>query len=150
MALDPSDLTALEPVLVARLKVQLPKGVHVLTAADLDKVAEASQPVPAVHIVYRGYRPTDARPDGAIVRLIHTWYAVVATRNVREIRSGQAARAEAGPLAGQVLLALMGFKPEGFAKPLLPVPAPGPGHSNGFQYMPLAFETETVLKRPAP
>lgn len=150
MALDPTDLTALEPVLVARLKLHLPKGTHVLTAADLDKVTEANQPVPAVHIVYRGFRPAETRVDGAAVRLIHTWYAVVATRNVREMRSGQAARAEAGQLAGQAILALMGFKPEGLTKPLQPVPAPGPGHSGGFQYLPCAFETETVLKRAAP
>ena len=139
---------ALEPLLVARLTEQLadlsPK-VHVMSAADLAGVTEATQITPAVHVVYQGYRVTETRLDGTVVRMEQTWLATVATRNVKNTRTGAAARAEAGLIAGRVAQALMGFKPALASKPLRLVNGPGAGFSAGFAYLPLAFEAELVL-----
>lgn len=146
MAID--NLMALEPLLMARLAEQLadlsPK-VHVLAAADLASVTEATQVTPAVHLLYQRYAITEARSDGKAVRLDQTWLAVVATRNVRDLRSGAAGRADAGLIARRVASALMGFKPALSSKPIRLTNAPDAGSSTGYQYLPLAFVAELVI-----
>lgn len=146
MAID--NLLALEPLLLARLQAQLaditPK-VHVLAAADLGQVTEATQVTPAVHLLYRGYAITESRGDGRAVRLDQTWLAVVATRNVRDLRSGAAGRADAGLIARRVAAALMGFVPGTGGKPVRLTNGPDAGNSAGYQYLPLAFVAELVL-----
>jgi hypothetical protein len=143
-----TNLLELEPLLMARLAEQLadmsPK-VHVLAAADLASVTEATQVTPAVHVLYRNYAITESRSDGRAVRMDQTWLAVVATRNVQNLRSGAAGRADAGLIARRVTQALMGFKPTAISKPVRLTNAPDAGNSNGYQYLPLAFCAELVL-----
>jgi phage gp37-like protein len=139
-------LLALESALVERLKARLPAGVHVLSAADLAGVAEGSQPTPAVHVVYQGYRVSESRPDGRAARIEQTWLVVVAVRNVRDARSGGAARADAGDLAESVIAAIMGWQPEGTSSPLKLTTAPRAGYAAGHIYMPLGFACETTVK----
>lgn len=154
------NLLALEPLLVAHLRDRLadalptlvPK-VKVLTAIDLAAVTEATQFTPAVHIVYQSYRTVEDRTDGLITRIEQTWLAVVATRNVRNLTTGEAARVDAGQIALAVCQSLMGFKApllDGkttlLSKPLRLTSAPSPGFSAGFQYLPLAFTAELVIK----
>lgn len=144
------NLLALGPLIVARLAEKLadlePK-VHVLEAADLIGVAEATQFTPAVHVVYQDYSPPESRSDGLAARMEQTWLVVVAVRNMRDLRTGDAARADAGQIASRVLQALMGFKPEPASKPLRLVRGPAAGFRAGFQYLPLAFVGELVLIR---
>lgn len=139
---------ALETLLIARLNEQLadltPK-VKVHSAVDLAGVAEEQQITPAVHVVYSGYRVVETRTDGRAVRIEQTWLAVVATSNKRNLRTGEAARNEAGLIARRVCSALMGFKPAPAAKPLRLTDGPEAGFSNGFQYLPLAFVAELAL-----
>lgn len=139
---------ALEPVLVARLVEQLadlvPK-VHVLAAADLAGVTETTQLTPAVHVVYQGYRVVESKPDGRAARIEQTWLATVASRNMATLRTGSAARADAGLIAQRVCQALMAFKPPVASKPLRLTEGPGAGFNAGFQYLPLAFVAELVL-----
>lgn len=142
------NLMVLEPQIVARLTEHLagivPK-VHVLAAADLSGVTEATQVTPAVHVVYQNYRVVESRSDGKAARMEQTWLAVLATRNVKDTRSGAAARAEAGVIAARVAKALMGFKAESASKPFSLTQGPGAGFSNGFAYLPLAFVAELAL-----
>lgn len=142
------NLMVLEPQIVARLNEHLaglsPK-VHVLAAADLAGVTEATQVTPAVHVVYQNYRVVETRSDGKTARVEQTWLAIVATKNVKDTRSGAAARAEAGVIAARVAKALMGFKAESASKPFSLAQGPGAGFSNGFAYLPLAFVAELAL-----
>lgn len=143
------NLWQMEAILRTRLAEQLadlsPK-VHVLSSADLAGVTEATQPTPAVHVVYQGYRVVESRSDARGARLEQTWLATVATRNVRDLRTGIAARVDAGQIAARVAGALMGFKPTPASKPLRLVDAPAAGYSDGFAYMPLAFVAELVIE----
>jgi hypothetical protein len=143
-----TNLLELEPLLMARLAEQLadltPK-VHVLAAIDLASVTEATQVTPAVHLLYRNYAITESNSNGKLVRMEQTWLTVVATRNVQNLRSGAAGRADAGLIARRVTQALMGFKPAATSKPLRLTHAPDAGHSNGYHYLPLAFVAELVL-----
>lgn len=142
------NLLALEPVLMARLTEQLadmvPK-VHVLAAVDLAGVTEATQVTPAVHLVYQGYRVAESPSSARVARLEQTWLVTVATRNMKNLRTGSAARADAGLIADRVALALMGFKPALASKPLRLVDGPSAGFSDGFAYLPLAFVAELVV-----
>ena len=85
-----NNFLAPEPHIVARLKEQLP-GVHVLTAADLAATKEESQLVPAVHVIWNGFRLLESRADGKASRLDHTWLVVSAVRNVRTLKSAEPA-----------------------------------------------------------
>lgn len=142
------NLMLLEAQLMARLADQLadlsPK-VHVLAAVDLAGVTEATQPTPAVHVVYQSYRIVESRSDGSTARLEQTWLATIATKNFKNLRSGAAARADAGLIAARVAGALMGFRPAGASKPLRLAEGPGAGFSGGYGYLPLAFVAELVL-----
>lgn len=143
---------AFEQLMVDRLKVQLaditPK-VAVITVSDLEGITEAQQLTPAVQVVPFGFGVTDVRSDGRAARFEQTWLAVVATRNVASLRSGEAARADAGAIAARVLKALMGYVLPGSSKPLRPVSAPQPQYSAGFMYLPLAFTAELAVTNPS-
>lgn len=143
---------AFEQLLVDRLKSQLadlsPK-VKIITSADLAGITEAQQVTPAVQVIYRGYRVQDVRTDGRAARFEQTWLAVVATRNVASLRSGDAARADAGAIARRVLKALMGHTLPGSSRPLRPTDAPEAAYSAGFMYLPLAFTAELAVTNPA-
>jgi len=142
------NLLALEPELMERLRTELTgitPAVHVLSADDLAGVKEEQQLVPAVHVVYQNYRVTETRHDGKAARIKQTWLAVVVTRNVANLKSADAARKQAGLLAGQVTKALMGFKAASASGPLKLASGPGAGFNKGFGYLPLAFEVELAL-----
>lgn len=138
-----------EPHIVARLKNALDglqPAVHVLTASDLSKVREEAQPSPAVHVIWNGFRVLESREDGAAARLDHTWLIVSAVKNVRTVKSGQDARADAGELAARAGEALMGYRVPNTSGPMRLAPAPGAGFSAGFMYLPLAFLVESVFQ----
>lgn len=143
------NLLLLEPELMARLKTELSgltPPVHVLSKDDLAGVKEEQQLVPAVHLVYQGYRVVEAsRADGKAARIEQTWLAVVVTRNVANLKSSDAARKQAGVLCAKVLAGLMGFKAAGAAGPLKLATPPAAGFSKGFGYVPLAFTAELAL-----
>ncbi|HEY0953981.1 MAG TPA: hypothetical protein VGE36_04440 [Roseateles sp.] len=148
MSVHPNNFLALEPHLVARVRAavaDLAPAVFVLTVADLADVREAAQRVPAVHVIWNGFKVDEVNGAGTKARLAHTWLAVAAVRNVADTRSGGAARQEAGELLARAGGALMGFQPPGAVKPLRLAPAPRSWASAGFLYVPMAFIAETLF-----
>ena len=140
---------ALEPhllALVAQAVQGMSPAVHVLTSADLADVKESAQKTPAVHLIYGGYRI--AEDLGTAWRLEHTWYAVVVVRNVATQRSGQAARQAAGPLVAAVVAALVGASVPGASRPLTLASPPPASYRAGHQYIPSAFQAETIFRKP--
>ena len=140
---------ALEPhllALIAQAVQGMSPAVHVLTSADLADVKESAQKTPAVHLIYGGYRI--AEDLGTAWRLAHKWYAVVVVRNVAGARSGQAARQDAGPMVARVVGALVGASVPGATRPLTLVSPPPATYRAGHQYIPSAFEAETIFRKP--
>lgn len=140
---------ALEPHLEQLLKTAVAgaiPAVHVLTAADLADVKESAQKTPAVHLIYGGYGVVEDL--GTAWKLAHTWYAVVVVRNVATQRTGKAARQNAGPLVTQVVGALVGANPPGATRALKLVSPPPASYNAGHQYIPSAFEVETIFRKP--
>ena len=146
-------LTALEPELVAALREGLADvvpRVHVLVASDLADVLEEKQLTPAVHVLYQGFAlggAAQTRSDGTAAKVVQTWLVVVATRHVRDVRGATDGRQAAGELAARVAGLLMGHRCPSAAGPLLLTNAPSAGFSGGFQYLPLAFTADVVLKK---
>lgn len=145
------DFWALEAELLERLRATLgvsQPGLHLLSAADLAGVTEERQLSPAVHVIYQGYQVAELNQRRNAARVQQTWLAVIATRNVRALKSGAESGGRAGLLAGQVLQALMGWQPPSATKPLALGAAPGARFAAGHHYLPLAFSTELMVKAP--
>lgn len=152
MAID--NLFALEPEIVARLQAALADrpDVHVLSAVDLSTVTEEKQLVPALHVLHRGFAVSTvagaSRADGRAQVLDQEWVVVVATSAKRDLRRGTDGRVHAGQLAVRALAALMGYRCPSAAGPLRLVPGPGGAVENGFQYLPLSFQTMVAVTAP--
>ncbi|MGS5089068.1 phage tail terminator protein [Hydrogenophaga sp. A37] len=159
---NPDDLLVLQNELVDMLKTALASvrpAVHVLTPSDLFGETEQDgkgttkvQPVPAVNVVYMGHKPgTDPgqqRSDGRGLVLQQLFAAEVVTRNVRTLKTGAAARNDAGPLAMRVMLALMGARLPSAASLVQLRPGPGPVFKGGTQYLPLMFQVSLAIVKP--
>lgn len=142
--MSPDNFLFLEPLIHAALRERLAAHVYVLSAADLAGVAEAHQPTPAVHVVYRDYRVTDARVASHAGVEQH-WLTVVVCRHLGDLTGGMDARAAAGPLAAQVFDALHARRLPG-AKPLRLAQAPAAGFSAGHFYLPIGWTAEINLR----
>lgn len=140
----PDNFLFLEPLIKTALRDALDPRVHVLSAAELDGVAEATQPTPAVHVLYRGYRVTDARM-ASHAGIEQTWLTVVACRHAGDIVGGADARALVGPLAASVIAALH-YTRWPHAKPLRLAQAPPAGFSAGHFYLPIGWTAEINLR----
>ena len=81
-------------------------------------------------------------------RLAHKWFVVVVVRNVAGARSGKAARQDAGPMVARVVGALVGAGVPGATQPLTLVTPPPATYRAGHQYIPSAFEVETIFRKP--
>jgi hypothetical protein len=142
-----NNLMGLEPILIARLRTQLADiipSANILTATDLVGVTQQTQISPAVHVVHHDYRVTESRTDGKTAHITQTWLVVVAARNMRDLKTGDAARVDAGLIAARVTRALMGFKADLYL-PLRFVDGLSSGYQAGWQYLPLTFSTQFVL-----
>jgi len=139
MAAEPIDFMALEPLILDRLRATLPAYVHVLGARDLAGLTEGTQPTPAVHVLYRTYRPVRAAA-AMWEELDQYWLTVLAVRNVGTLQTGEAMRAEVGPLMGAVIGALGAWVPDlpGY-KSLHLEAAPEAGYRTGFAYFPIGW-----------
>ncbi len=147
MSLRPDNFLALEGLIVARLKSALPSTVRVLSAADMAGITESSQPTPAVHVLYRGYRVRDSEVL-AFASIEQTWLTVIAVRNVTDLTSGTDARQSAGPLAADVIDALYQYRfgELSGARPLRITQAPEAGYRAGYFYLPLGWICPITFK----
>lgn len=145
----PENFLEMGPAILARLREVLPPEVHVLSAADLDAVAEADQPTPAVHVLFWDHAVGAEPRMPAVAPFTLTWLTVVVTRNVADIEQGEYARQAAGPLATEVISALHRQTLSGPDGQPLKVgrltPATPPiksGYSAGRFYLPLAWDCQ--------
>lgn len=146
MSADPLDFLALEPLLMDHLRAALPPQVHVLAVADLADVSWKMQPTPAVHVLYRGHRPTREK-TGMFEEIDQVWWTVVVVHNARGLRDGRAARQTAGPLLGQLVQALGPWVPplSGYGSFAL-AEAPAAQYEDGFGFFPLAWRVHARLR----
>lgn len=145
-----ADYLALEGLIIARIEAAagVALGLRRLCgAADLDGVKAEGQVTPAVYVLYAGERvPAERTQQGAVQIIEQRWLAVLALKNRRDTRTGEAWRREAGPMLTRLNTALQGWRPSREYGPLIKAAAPGPGFEAGFGYFPLAYHSRIVLK----
>ena len=137
-----------EPAIIARLKASVPELLGVFSASDLEGVVEAQQTTPAAHVLYFGDKVVDGSgrsSTGEVQCVDQLWYVVLAVRNARNQITGQAARADAGPLISKILKALQGWVPTQAHGPLKRINGAGPGFKSGFAYLPFCFTTRVTV-----
>lgn len=134
-----------EGAIVARIRAAMPQLVSVLTPFDISDMKEASQPSPAVHVVYTGDSvvppPAGAVGRGAQSVISQRWLVVLAVRNAKaQLGKTEEIRKVAGPLIPPLLETLQGWAPVEWMRPLSRVGGPPPGFSATFAYFPFMFE----------
>jgi hypothetical protein len=141
----------LEQPIKDRLKDEVPELLDVLSIAELNMqdVEDSVRRTPAGIVFYDGHDVIagegGASSQGASQAVDLRWGIVLAVRNVRDPKSGDAARSEAGELMRAALDAFAGWQPplSGY-KPLREGSPPGPAYSEtGMAYLPLLFLTRT-------
>lgn len=137
-----SAFLGVEPLIVARLAgtVAVP-GLKVLAAPDLAGIQAASQPVPAVHVVFGGFERLES--SNGMTEIVETWHTVAVVRNARAAAAGADTRADAGSLMDAVFAALNHWTPAGY-RPLVPVTPPAGGYEAGFGYFPLSWRVRRL------
>lgn len=137
---------AAEPLIIARLKEQVPEFVHVGDWSEYSTLEEGAIATPAAFVMYGGDRLHDAGGKGAVQRIDQMWGVVVVVRNVAQRRAGTAIREEAGPLMMKTVNALMGWKPAPQFRELERMPAPRPEYAKLVGFFPLQFAAALILK----
>lgn len=108
-------------------------------------VEEESQLVPAVAVIYNGYRIGPQVGQGAAQAVDLEFLVVVITRSSAQPLRASGAKAAASEIFDAAVRALTGWKPERGARRLELADAPGAGYSDaGFTYLPIAFTTRVV------
>lgn len=136
-----ADYLALEGLIVARLAAQTAMPAkRVLTAPDIEQVEEARQTTPAYHVIYAGDRAPSGGGGAARSRyqvVEQLWLVVVAVKNVRDVRRGQAAREQAGPWVTELIAALQGWRPgDDYNELQRDLGAPPAAYQAGYFYVP--------------
>lgn len=127
----------LEPLLIDRLKAQVPAALDVLSAADLPAVGEQALRTPALHLYYLGDAFEDRAVQGADLEVEQTWGVVLV---VRHLRGPAAQRDQAGEMMTSVIQALQGWEPSPRHGRLQRTNAPAPLYGDGGTlFLPLYF-----------
>jgi hypothetical protein len=135
---------AAEPLIVARVRAQMPALKQVFGMADLATLRDnATQFAPCVCVVYDGDEIPQAESAragaGAAQVVLQRWVTWLIVRNVREAQRGEATREDAGPLLSSLISALAGWQPEASFRPLRRGPSPRPLYQVGTLHFPVLF-----------
>lgn len=147
--LSPIDL---EAAIVERLKatVQAAGLVRfVYDTKEYSEVAEESQLVPSLVVIYNGYRAVDQVGHGLVQKVELEYLVVIVTRSSKQTLRNTGAKTMASEIFHATLQALTGWKPAPGHKNLMLGEAPGATHSAGATYLPVAFTT-SITYTPKP
>jgi hypothetical protein len=137
----PADYLAAGPAIIARIGARVPALASVRQATGRAAVDESVLAAPAALVIYDGDRLGDEAGQGQAQIVHQRWLVVLAVRHAAQGDGGAASAALAGPLLSALLAALQGWAPTPAHRSLIRTDAPRPGHSPGFVYYPLAFES---------
>lgn len=132
------DYLALEPLLLERIRAEVPGLKAVMGVADLASVSAKQQITPAVYVIYLGDVVGQASGRAQVVDQV--WAVVPTVYYADSTGNGEGARRLAGPLISSVLAALSNWTPRIDMKPLRRVQSNTPAeYEDNFGYFPLLF-----------
>lgn len=141
-------MLAAESLIRARLStIAGVQGVHGLPSLTTESVA--GKKLPALFVKSIGWRMLKTMGQAQAVQVATDYLVVVAVRNVQDVRDGQAARAQGGDLATEVVAHLIGWQPSVAYQPmqLLPQPPLKPLEEDGLLLFSLGFECPQIIAR---
>lgn len=137
-----NDLLAPERAIVDRLNKRM-SDVAVRRSSSLPELLQTDKPQSnTIYIVFGG---GNVQPRGSSSVLDLRWVAVVAARNVGDVRGGSKARDDAGPLCARVIQALQNWTPCAGFSALLLVATEAPVLVDSYFLYPLVFATTTIF-----
>jgi hypothetical protein len=147
-----TDYLFCEPLIVERLREQIPDLVEVTNAAGLAAIDTDNPSCPSVYVIYMGDAvspgPTATGGIQAQAQSVIQFWATVLTVYIADGRGiGQGVNTVAGPWMSKIIEALSGWAPDAkLCKPLsraamsLPV-----DYEAGYGYFPLVFQTQLIF-----
>ncbi|WP_025122424.1 MULTISPECIES: hypothetical protein [unclassified Serratia (in: enterobacteria)] len=147
-----TDYLFCEPLIVERLREQIPDLVEVTNAGRLAAIDTDNPFCPSVYVIYMGDvispGPTATGGVQAQAQSVTQLWATVLTVYIADGRGiGQGVNTEAGPLMSKIIEALSGWAPDNkLCKPLsraamsLPV-----DYEGGYGYFPMVFQTQLIF-----
>lgn len=150
--MDEFDYLFLGPLIIARITAEVTGLQKIQGAPDLDFVAQEKSYSPSASVIYLGDSvATNAGGQGGerkIQSVQQFWSVVLGVTVADSNGDGEEARAEAGPLLGQLINKLTGWQPSPDTKPLARSARQTPAvYHDGFFYYPLIFSTTFVFPR---
>lgn len=135
------DFLALGPLLIARLKSEIPNRTA-LGAAELNKLFERDITAGGIHVIYHGIKGIMALGD-YISKIEQLWMVVIGARTLRSEMEGWH---DAGMLLASVGNALQGWKPApGWSSMRMEVPPSNLNFEDGMSYYPLLFSITAYI-----
>lgn len=131
-----------EAAIIGRIRAQVPELKDVLSPFSVGDMVEASQPSPAVHVIYGGDNVTGNEAGNGARRIIdQRWLIVLAVRTPKaQLQNTTEIRILAGELIPKIINALQGWAATEWMRPLVRVNGPSAGYSSSFAYFPFMFE----------
>lgn len=138
-----SNIYEIEAPMLERLKQTLGRPWIVESSPDGAAGFIASH---YAQLLFGGTSSIDATEDGGATEITQIWTVLIMIRNATDIRSGAAARTEAGTVAATIYRAFAGWQPSANWSGLIPVQSPTPpSYDAGDIIEPVSFETTAVL-----
>lgn len=135
----------IEAAMVQRLKERvLDAGLvrFVYDTREYGAVEEESQLVPALAVIYNGYRPAEVVGHGAVQAVEIEYLVVAIARSSSQALRASGAKDAASEIFDATVKALIGWKPLAGAHRLMLAGAPGAGYTDaGYTYLPIGFTT---------
>lgn len=152
---DVTDYLFLEEIFIQRVREKVPGLAEVKGLPDLQALDEGVIASPSVVVVYLGdgvVPGAAGQGGGKKVQLTKQYWAfVLCINNADASNDGEAARREAGPLIGKMLLALQGWVPADDVDALCRSERTTPAqYVNGLAMFPFVFQTTFVFPRIEP
>lgn len=138
----------LEPMLVERIKQEVPGLVEVNTPFNIEEMLEASNNSPSVSIIYYDDRVAGDAGRGEMSVTYQQWLVVLSVRHSgAQLQETSVIRKEAEPFIDRILDAMKGFNPQvvgfkTFKRTNSPVRV---GGKAGHCYFPFMFEIQKLI-----
>jgi hypothetical protein len=146
------DYLFLEDLFIERIRNEVTGLADVKGIPDLQVLDDQTQNSPTVYVVYLGDGVVPGpEGQGGLKKVQVTkqyWAVVLSVQTADAGNDGEAARREAGPLLGQLMVALQGWKPANDVDALSRAERQAlAAYKNGAFYFPIVFYTTFVFPR---
>lgn len=133
-----ADFFATRDSIKSQIEAEIPELRKIYVAEEIENLSQASQIVPAVHLLYAGYQPAQTERGRVRITVDQTWAVVLVIRQ----KPGEYA---GGEILGRLIEVLHGFKPADAMMALELAGSPySPRYTARTAFYPLAFTTRVI------